>query len=253
MRSPTFLKTFLASAVSLGRSLSAHTITGAARWRSWRRRRWRWFSCRGRRRHHGGGYSGGAMHGGSYGGYHGGSGGYAGRGTEGSHGVMGSASRENGGSHPWASEGHGVRNTSPGFHSFERGSNGAASGMRSGMAERSGSMAGSHTAIADGNWHSFAGERPASAMASTTRFGPVASFNRGFLGPVAPGFRGGFGFGGFGFRGGFGCWGCGFGWGWGLGWGWDGVGALVGWGPGWAYAPYWGLVAVLVQPLLVLR
>ena len=87
---------------------------------------------------HGGGFSGGGFHGGS-GGFHGGgfsgahagSFGYGSRGVSGSQGARGfeggrgsygmrSGSSSMGrSSRPWASEGQGVRNTSPGWHGFE--------------------------------------------------------------------------------------------------------------------------------------
>jgi len=198
---------------------------------------------------HGGGYSGGGYHGGSYGGgYHGGSGGggyhagagsYGGRGSYG--GMRGGASSMRGSYHPWASEGHSVRDSSPGWHSFERSPNGGAMSARSGAAGtgRTGTETGashnpsaSHVAMADGQWHGFGAGHPGSTLASN-RAGAIGIHNQAWLGT---GWRGGFR-GGFGYPA-FGCWGCGWGWGgwglgfgWGWGWGW--------WNPFWAWSPYW--------------
>jgi hypothetical protein len=129
-------------------------------------------------------------------------------------------------SRPWSSEGRGFRNTSPGFHSFQRGAN-------AGFAGRSGAgRVGSRAAVADGNWHSFGGRASAARThASVT----TAAFNRGFVGNGA--WRGAGWRGGWGGRGGFG-----WGWGccsWGLGWGWGGYGWGLGWDPFWAWPGYW--------------
>jgi len=196
-----------------------------------------------------GGYSGGGYHGGSYGGgYHAGSGGggyragsgsYGGRGSYGA--MRGGPSSMHGGSyHPWASEGHAVRDSSPGWHSFQRSPNSGAVSARSGAAApgRTGAETGashnastSHAAIADGQWHGFAAAHSTSTLASNRAV--VGIHNQAWLGT---GWRGGFR-GGFGFPA-FGCWGCGWGWGgwglgfgWGWGWGW--------WNPFWAWSPYW--------------
>lgn len=200
---------------------------------------------------HGGGYGGGSHAGGGYhgkygGGYRGGAGSYGGRGSYGARGPgMGGPASMNRSvsSHPWASEGHGVRDTSPGWHSFQRSPEGATTarsgevgGERgaAGSLVRSVSGAGSHAAIADGQWHGFGGER-ATLNIAANHAGIVGIHNGAWLG----GWRGG------GFRGGFypafGCFGCGwgrgwgwgfgFGFGWGWGWGW--------WNPFWAWPPYW--------------
>jgi hypothetical protein len=196
--------------------------------------------------HAGGGFSGGGHSGGSFGGgYHGGGSSYSGgRGFAGggrSYGGgsrgMSSSMRGSGSAHAWASEGHGVRNTSPGWHGFERSGNSGGMAARSGgagMAARSGragltgrSAAGSHAAIADGAWHSFGGVHSGSVLASN------ASFNGGRFGFNSFAFRGGFAGRGFWGYPGFGCcgWGLGFGWGWGWGWGlWD---------PFWTWPSYW--------------
>jgi len=143
-------------------------------------------------------------------------------------------------SRPWASEGTGVRNTSPGWHSFERGSNGASVAGRSGAAgltARTGSIATSRTAIADGQFHSFAaGHSVAGSMAASINHPAGAAFaGRGNF--VNGAWRGG----GLIFRNGWGGWGwgcCGWGWGWGWGFGW-GWGWGFGWDPFWYAPPYW--------------
>ena len=204
---------------------------------------------------HGGGFSGG-MHGGGFGGsrsgsfgvHHGG----AGFGRRSSSGF----SRSNSGaSRPWASEGRGVRNSSPGWHSFERGNAGGATG-RSGAAGRSGGTltarnTGNMTRIADGNWHSFSGERSTSHTRSTTvNRAAFVGHNYGWRGyPWRAGWgfgwRRGWGWGGYwgwpGWNWGWGYgWGwrcCGWGWGYGWGWGW-GLDFGLGWGPYWTWPPY---------------
>jgi hypothetical protein len=181
---------------------------------------------------HGGGFSGGSRGGGfSSGGGRsfGGSRGF--EGSRGSYGGMrGNSSAMGRSSRPWASEGRGVRNTSPGWHGFERSGNARNMSARAdgGMGARSaGSARNFHAAVADGQWHSFgAAHGGGTLLASNAR---AASFNS---------FRGGFGGNGFfrgpGFRAGFGC--CGFGWGYGWGWGWGGWGW---WNPFWAWPSYW--------------
>ena len=239
--------------------------------------------------YHGGGYGGGySSHGGygsSMGGYHGGYGGSMGGGYHGGSGAgrglgsgrgMGSASRGVS-SHPWSSEGQGVRNTSPGWHSFERGSSTASSAHSnpqsnlrspSNLAGREGggiqgrSDVASHRAIADGNWHSFNSNTSAhtggTLLASNAHTSINTGFNHaGFVGtnsvwhgvPLRAGFVGWHGGWGWGWHAGWGWpgwnwgwgvgWGCcGWGWGWG-GWGWGwGVGWGLGWGPYWYWPPY---------------
>jgi hypothetical protein len=89
---------------------------------------------------------------------------------------------------------------------------------------------GFHSAIADGQWHSFGGARGANSLVAGNAHPGFGSFNRGFGGRA--GFRGPWFHGGFG---GFAC--CGFGlglgwgWGWGPGWGW--------WNPFWLWPSYW--------------
>jgi hypothetical protein len=199
---------------------------------------------------HGGGFSGGGFHGGS-GGFHGGgfsgaragSFGYGSRGASGFQGARGfggargsfgmrSGSPSMGrSSRAWASEGRGVRNTSPGWHGFERSAGGGREGFagRSAMSGRGAGGSNFHSAIADGQWHSFGAARGANSLVAANLRPGFNSFNRGFGGNSF--FRGP------GFRGGFGCcaFGLGFGWGWGWGWG-------SGWGwanPFWAWPSYW--------------
>lgn len=204
---------------------------------------------------HGGGFSGGGFHGGSGGfhsggfsGAHAGSFGYGSRGASGSQGGRGSYGMRSGSSsmsrssRPWASEGQGVRNTSPGWHGFERsaggrqgagGSSRAVSGLsgagagRASMAGRSASTF--HSAIADGQWHSFGAAHGANSLVAANVHTGFNSFHHatfvstGFHGPA---FYGGYGCCAFGI-------GFGWGWGWGSGWGW-------GWGnPFWAWPSYW--------------
>ena len=206
---------------------------------------------------HGGGSSGGYHGGGSYGGSHGGysggyggsHGGYAGRGSYGggSRGSYGSGARgaygggmHSGSYHAWASESHsGVRNTSPGWHSFERGGNTA------GAAVHSGATGAEHSNLAR-PVNGFAGTHTSASFA-THNFVGGSFAHAGFVGPWRPGWgggwRGGWGWGGW--RGGWGWggwgwgwWGPGWGWGWwGPGWGW-GLGWGGGWGPFWAWPPY---------------
>ena len=159
---------------------------------------------------HGGGFSGGGFHGGS-GGFHGGgfsgahagSFGYGSRGVSGSQGARGfeggrgsygmrSGSSSMGrSSRPWASEGQGVRNTSPGWHGFERsagggrqgagGSSRAASGLSGAGAGRA-SMAGRgastfHSAVADGQWHSFGAAHGANSLVAANLHTGFNSFH----------------------------------------------------------------------------
>jgi hypothetical protein len=150
----------------------------------------------------------------------------------------GSFSARSGAARAWSfARGGGMRDTSPGFHSF------AGSGSRAGFAGRSGgaglagragsrSMATTHAAMADGQWHSFAGLRPVSAGSA-------------FVGGRGGFFGRGYGWGGWGYPG--------FGLGWGLGWGW-GWGFGLGWDPFWywppyAYNPWWyGYPASYIYP-----
>jgi hypothetical protein len=173
----------------------------------------------------------------------GGTGSYGGRGSYGG-GMHGGASSMRASYHPWASEGHGVRDTTPGWHSFQQSANGGAAG-RSGTeaAGRLGAQTGashnpanSHAAIADGQWHGFGAGHAGSTLAAN-RAGLVGIHNQAWLGA---GWRGGFR-GGFGFPA-FGCWGCGWGWrgwGWGLGFGWGWGWGWGWWNPFWAWPPYW--------------
>ena len=159
---------------------------------------------------HGGGFSGGGFHGGS-GGFHGGgfsgahagSFGYGSRGVSGSQGARGfeggrgsygmrSGSPSMGrSSRPWGSEGEGVRNTSPGWHGFERsagggrqgagGSSRAASGLSGAGASRA-SMAGRgastfHSAVADGQWHSFGAAHGANSLVAANLHTGFNSFH----------------------------------------------------------------------------
>ena len=129
-----------------------------------------------------------------------------------------------GGGRAWSSEGRGVRNSSPGWHSFARS---GSSGSRNGA-----STASFHSAIADGQWHSFGGAHGAvgSGLTANARTGVNNSFSRN--GGFAHGGYGGRGYYGGGYRGyGYGwggCWGCGWGFGWGLGW-----------NPFWYWPSYW--------------
>ena len=173
---------------------------------------------------HSGGPSGGggSFHGGpSEGGFHGGSpyggssyGGPRGGPASGSerYGSMGreSAARGVGGQR---GSSLGRADTSPGWHSL-------------GASNRMGGPNGMHSAIADGQWHSFGNTH--AALATGTRFGGNAAFIHGGWGAGGwGGWRGGWGYRGYGF--GWGCWGCG--WGYGFGWG-------IGWNPYWAVYPY---------------
>src|ERR1700722_12161822 len=129
---------------------------------------------------HGGGFSGGGgFHGGS-GGFHGGgfSGARAGsfgngsRGARGFEGTRGSFGMRSGSpsmgrsSRPWASEGRGVRNSSPGWHGFERSASGGREGFagRSAMSGRGAGGSAFHSAIADGQFHSFGTARGANSL-----------------------------------------------------------------------------------------
>jgi hypothetical protein len=119
-------------------------------------------------------------------------------------------------------------------------------GMNSGMMARSGAgeagMAGRsasnfHSAIADGQFHSFGGARGTAAGSALAggRFAGNGFNHAGLVGGA--GWRGGFGR-GFGYGRGWGGYGWGGGWGWGgWGWGWGGWGLGWDWGWGW---PYWG-------------
>jgi len=201
--------------------------------------------------HAGGGFSGGGYHGGSYGngGFHGGGtssgsyrgGGYGSRAGSGSFG--GSTSAREGGSRPWASEGQGVRDTSPGWHGFQRPGNGAGETGKStgaGLASRSDGRSiaeAAHAAVADGQWHTFGASHGSAAPEAVSRAGSTpaaiahptgATFNHG---AVESNWRGG-AWRGYGW--GWGCctWGLGLGW-WGWGWG-------FGWSPYWAWPYYYG-------------
>src|SRR5215831_12125153 len=115
--------------------------------------------------HHGEGFSGGGFHGG---GSHGGGFGGA-RGSGSMRGGWGSG-RSFGGPRAWSWEGRGGRaNTSPGWHSFNRGN---------GMSARHGAGPTFRHAIADGNWHPFGGMRnPAGARLTMASLrGPVSGF-----------------------------------------------------------------------------
>lgn len=123
--------------------------------------------------------------------------------------------------------------------------------MAAGRANASGlrgraNAASSHQAIADGNWHSFAGERGGNTLLASnahSNFSGVlnrahfAGGNaawRGYPWRSGYGWRGGYGWGGWGWG-----WGC-CGWGWGPGWGWGwGLGFGLGWGPYWYWPPYY--------------
>src|ERR1700692_3019261 len=131
---------------------------------------------------HGGGGGGGFPRGGSYSGYRGGGSMYGGGGRYGRMGGGSPSARSSGGGRAWSSEGRGVRNTSPGWHSFARSGGG---GSRNGA-----STASFHSPISDGQWHSFGGEHGAvgSGLTANTRTGASNSFGR----------NGGFGFGGYG-------------------------------------------------------
>jgi len=198
--------------------------------------------------YHGGSPSSGGYHGGYSGGYHGGASGFSGRGSSAGPGV---SSRVPGGAsagHPWSWEGHSSRGTSPGWHQFASGNSrtvgregvgsAATRSSASSMAARSATMP-NHSAVADGQWHSFAAPRTEIARASTTttfnRAGLVSS-NLAWHGNNWGGWRGGW-------RGGWG-WGWpgwNWGWGWGCcGWGWGGWGiGWASWGPFWAWPSYW--------------
>jgi hypothetical protein len=91
-----------------------------------------------------------------------------------------------------------------------------------------------HSAVADGQWHSFAAPRAEIARASATttfnRAGLVSS-NLGWRGNNWGGWRGGWGWPGWNWGWGWGCCGWGWGFGWGVGW--------SAWTPFWAWPPYW--------------
>ncbi len=156
----------------------------------------------------------------------------------------------------WSSQGRGVRNTSPGFHSFARSGNGARmSGPRGGAmgASRGAGMgSGRVSRIADGNFHSFGGVR-------TAGFSGNASINHAFVGAGSLNFHGaGWNGGRWGWNGGR--WGWGGGWGWGRGWGWGWGGGWGCWGcglgMGWLGLGRWlesilGLATVLFQSVVV--
>jgi hypothetical protein len=203
---------------------------------------------------HSGGASSGGPHGGGYGGgYQGGASGFSGRGSSAGPGV---SSRSPGGAsagHPWSWEGHSSRDASPGWHQFpssnsrtvgrERGGSPVTRSSASSMAARSADTP-NHSAVADGQWHSFTAQRTEIARASTT-----TTFNRAGLVSNNLGWRGNRWGNGFGWRGGWGWpgwnwgwgwgWGC-CGWGWGFGWGWGGWGiGWASWGPFWAWPSYW--------------
>ena len=194
----------------------------------------------------GGGFhgAGGSFHGGGYGGgYHGGytGGGYSSRGPYAGArgGYAGSHSFAT--AHPWSWEGHGSRDTSPGWHQFSSGSAGrsgaatsAPHSAASATAGRSVTGAMSRAPIADGHWHSFAAPGSAVARAtaptSITRTASISN-NWGWHGNYWYGWHGGWGWPGWNW--GWGCCGWGFGIGFGWGWGWGA------WGPFWAWPAYW--------------
>ena len=91
-----------------------------------------------------------------------------------------------------------------------------------GMGGRSVGASSFHSAITDGQYHSFGGVRAAGSTLASGRFGGTGFNHAGFVGGN-PAWRGGYGYGRYGY-------------GYGRGWGYPGYG-WGGWGWGW---PYWG-------------
>ena len=191
----------------------------------------------------GGGFHGGGYAGGFRGGY---SGGYAGRGSYGPRGDYG-AGRSSVAGHPWSWEGHSSGDNSPGWHQFASRNtsnvahSGAATSASRSMSSSSpssrqaGTGAMHHAPIADGQWHSFAGQSSEVAHAtpaSVSRAGLVSA-GVAWRGNFGGAWRAGWGWGWPGWNWGWG-WGCcGWSWGFGFGWGWGA------WAPIWAWPPYW--------------